>query len=106
MRRDVMLVLAGLATASAMAGCERYPETRARRIAEHEQNTQAARASETVQRLHTPQDSGRIIYDQPTDLSLENARRTGATINGIEKTPQPAFDSASIGARSPGGAKP
>ncbi|MEP7067011.1 MAG: hypothetical protein ABI889_13325 [Gemmatimonadota bacterium] len=98
MRREMTLV--ALMLSSAALGCESGAENRAKRIDDHEGRAAAVRASETAQRLATPPDSGRIIYDQPTDLSMANARRTGTAIVGIEKVPQPAFDSSTVGARS------
>lgn len=47
------------------------------------------RQTETVKRVTIPRDSGRILYDAPTDLSLANATRTKARIVGIDSSTQP-----------------
>jgi hypothetical protein len=101
--RGVFAALAVAMTSGALA-CGSGAKNREQRIDVHEQRAAAVRESETAQRLATPTEPGRIIYEAPTDLSMDNARRTGAAIIGIEKVPQPAYDSTSKSASSPGGA--
>jgi hypothetical protein len=69
--------------------CSESANDRARNAASRARAQASTRESETVQRVTTPQDSHRILYHSPDDLSDTNARLTNAPIVGIAKAPQP-----------------
>ena len=73
MRRELKSCIAVVALASA-AGCVQSAEKRAERAATREREQSPVRASPTVQRVTIPRDSGRILYDAPTDLSDTTTR--------------------------------
>lgn len=73
----------------AAAACVQSEGDRERKAALRVREQASTRASETVERVSTPQDPHRILYHPPTDLSDTNARLTNAAIVGIAKAPQP-----------------
>ncbi|MDB4911473.1 MAG: hypothetical protein JWO39_2296 [Gemmatimonadetes bacterium] len=89
MRRKLVAYAGAVALTIALAGCAQSAESRQRTAVRRERDEASTRASETVQRLATPQAPNRLIYDKPTSLSDSNARLTKATIVGVDKLPQP-----------------
>lgn len=86
--RDV-LALGTLSIAMCVSGCRQGASARATKAATRAKSEAVVRQTETVKRVTIPKDSGRVLYDAPTDLSLVNALRTKATIVGIDSSTQP-----------------
>ncbi len=76
MRRELVACLAVVALVGDV-GCVQSADTRAERAAAREREQAPVRASLTVQRVTIPRDSGRILYDAPTDLS-DTTRRAAS----------------------------
>lgn len=68
MRRKLVGLTVVLSLAAA-SGCVQSAEKRAKRASARAREAAHVRASPTVQRVTIPPDSGRILYDAPTDLS-------------------------------------
>ncbi len=68
MRRKLVGPTALLSLAAA-SGCVQSAEKRAERASARAREAAAVRESPTVQRVMIPRDSGRVLYDAPTDLS-------------------------------------
>jgi hypothetical protein len=81
----------------AAAACAQSADSRERTAAQRARDQASTRASEIVQRAATPRVPNRLLYDAPTSLSDSNARRTGATIVGVNKLPQPTEPSTHSG---------
>ncbi|MEO7039259.1 MAG: hypothetical protein ABI186_04420 [Candidatus Elarobacter sp.] len=77
MRRKLVGLTALLLLAAA-SGCVQSAEKRAERASAREREAAAVRESPTVRRVMIPRDSGRILYDAPTELSDTAARRAAA----------------------------
>ena len=90
MRRDLGMLCVALATMAGVTGCRQSEDNRERLARVRAQHEAVVRETETVHRLATPQDSGRIVYDPPPDLSLTNLIRTQAPIVGLAKPLQPS----------------
>ena len=87
------MLCAAMAMLAGATGCRQDETERVQRAQVRTQRASVMRESEIVQRVATPRDSGRIIYDPPPPLSAENLARTRAPIVGLEK-PLQASDSA------------
>jgi hypothetical protein len=74
MRRESIVPTAAFALVGVAIACGQSAEDRARSAAARASAEASVRESATVQRLTTPQDSGRILYDAPTDLSDTSTR--------------------------------
>jgi hypothetical protein len=74
MRRERIVPVATLVLVAIAMGCTQSAEDHARSAAARASAEEIVRESATVQRLMTPQDSGRILYDAPTDLSDTSTR--------------------------------
>jgi hypothetical protein len=89
MRREMMGARAMLWVAMASIvisaiGCTQSATARADDASARTNREAVVRRSATVERVAIPKDSGRLLYDAPTDLSLANAIRTRAPITGID----------------------
>jgi hypothetical protein len=89
MHRRLVVCSGALVLLVAVSACAQSAESRERTAARRAREEASTRASETVRRASTPQLPDRLIYDKPTSLSDSNARRTGATIVGVDTLPQP-----------------
>jgi hypothetical protein len=89
MHRRLVACTGALALTIAAAACAQSADSRERNAAQRARDEASTRASETVRRASTPQVPNRLLYDAPTSLSDSNARRTRATIVGLDKLPQP-----------------
>ena len=69
------------------SSCVQSADDRARAASLRARDEASTRESEVVKRVSTPPDPHRILYHATTDLSDSNARRTGATIVGLEQVP-------------------
>jgi hypothetical protein len=83
----ICVVVAAIAGA---AGCSQREDARVQRAELRERREGVVRATELAKRVATPQDTGRIIYDPPPSLSLDNLTRTKAPIVGLAKPLQPS----------------
>ncbi len=83
MRRELAM-LAALAALGGAEGCVQSANNRAERASERAREEAPVRASPTVQRVMIPPDSGRLLYDAPTDLSDSAARRAAARLAKVE----------------------
>jgi Flp pilus assembly protein TadB len=97
MHRRLVVCSGALALMVAAAACTQSAESRERTAARRARDEASTRESETVRRASTPHVPNRLIYDAPTSLSDSNARRTGATIVGVEKELQPTEPSVHSG---------
>jgi hypothetical protein len=97
MRRELIACPGALALMVVAAACAQSEVSRERTAARRARDEASIRASETVRRAATPQSPNRLIYDKPTGLSDTNARRTGATIVGLDTEPQPTEPSVHSG---------
>ncbi|MDQ2930589.1 MAG: hypothetical protein M3Y05_07225 [Gemmatimonadota bacterium] len=77
MRRKLVGPTALLALTAA-SGCVQSAEKRAERASARASEAAPVRASPTVQRVMIPPDSGRLLYDAPTDLSDTTTRAAKA----------------------------
>lgn len=93
MRRELGSMCVAIAIIACAAGCSQDEDVRVQRAQLRAQRESVVRQSEIVQRVATPRDSGRIIYDPPPPLSAENLARTRAPIVGLDK-PLPAREPA------------
>jgi hypothetical protein len=84
MRRELVRVSIPLVLCGALAGCPQSGEERARHATERAREESAVRQTPTVERVTTPTDSGRILYDAPPDLSAASPGRPGVAINGAD----------------------
>lgn len=89
MRGERVLCFVAIAMLAGVAGCNQGEDVREQRAQLRVQRQNVVRASEVAQRVGTPRDSGRIIYDAPPPLSAENLARTRAPIVGLDKPLQP-----------------
>jgi hypothetical protein len=83
------MICVALAAIAGAAGCSQGEDARVRRAQLRERREGVVRETELTKRVATPQDSGRIIYDPPPSLSLDNLARTRAPIVGLTKPSQP-----------------
>jgi hypothetical protein len=65
-----------LAALALLAACRASAEERAREAKQRAAANASAATSEIVRTLASPRVPGRIIYDEPIDLSYANLRRT------------------------------
>lgn len=84
MRGELARALIALAMSGAIAGCSQSSGDRERDAAERARAEASVRQSPTAERVATPRDSGRILYDAPPDLSAANPGRPGVAINGVD----------------------
>ncbi len=75
MRRR-LLVLATVAAGLATTACRQGAQDRALADAARARSQTPVRASDVVQSLRASDDSGRLVYDAPIDLSDSTLRRT------------------------------
>ena len=85
MRRELAMTGAVLALIAAASGCRQSETERAQRAQLREQRDGLVRDREVVERLATPREPGRIIYDTTPALSADNLARTRAPIVGLDK---------------------
>ncbi len=85
MRHDLAGVCVALAVVAGAMSCGQGEQGRERDAAMRARRGAAVRETETVTRVATPRDSGRIIYDSPPDLSEATLIRTRAPIVGLDK---------------------
>jgi hypothetical protein len=98
MRRELASCSIALGICAAAAGCRQSVENRARHAAVREEREASVRETPAVERVSTPTDSGRILYDAPPDLSASSPGRPGVAINGADSSSQKP-DSSSHSAR-------
>jgi hypothetical protein len=101
MRRDLGTICVALAAIAGATGCTQGEDARVRRAQMRERREGIVRETEMTRRAATPQDSGRIIYDPPPSLSLDNLARTQAPIVGLSKPSQPSEPARQSGPPSP-----
>jgi len=86
MRPSLVSCSIALAICGALVGCHQSAGARARHLAARAQNEASVRGTPTVERVSTPTDSGRILYDAPPDLSASSPGRAGVAINGVDSS--------------------
>jgi hypothetical protein len=69
MRRELSRMMVALVVCGSLGACRQSAEDRARHAAARAHEELSVRHEATVGRLTSPQDSGRILYDAPSDLS-------------------------------------
>lgn len=74
MRRELRGAALAIVMLGMMSGCRQSEADRARAESKREQERAPVRESAAVKRVMSPQDSGRILYDAPSDLSVRDAR--------------------------------
>lgn len=74
MRRELRGAALAIMMLGMTSGCRQSEPSRARAEAKREQEREPVRESATVKRVTTPQDSGRILYDAPSNLSARDER--------------------------------
>lgn len=74
MRRERIVRAAALALVGIAMGCGQSADDRARHASARASDEANVHESATVQRLMTPRDSGRVLYDAPTELSDTSTR--------------------------------
>lgn len=84
MRREFGRALVALVMCGAATACRQSPEDRARHTVARAREEASVRQMPTVERVTTPTDSGRILYDPPPDLSASSPGRAGVAINGVD----------------------
>ncbi|MBA2683637.1 MAG: hypothetical protein H0U66_03995 [Gemmatimonadaceae bacterium] len=80
MRRE-LVACAAIAALLGGEGCVQSASKRAERASVRAKEAAPVRATPTVQRVTIPRDSGRILYDAPTDLSDSAAHRAAAQLS-------------------------
>jgi hypothetical protein len=95
------MLCGAIAAIAGATGCSQSEDARAQRAQLRERREGVMRETELTRRVATPQDSGRIIYDPPPSLSLDNVTRTKAPIVGLTKPSQPIEPTQRRGAPAP-----
>lgn len=76
MRRELLVAWMVPAVLGAATACRQSASERAQYAAARVRNQAITRQSELVQRLRSPTEQGRVLYDPPIDLSDTARRRT------------------------------
>lgn len=85
-RLTIAVLLLGAAT---LPACHRSAADRRQMQQERARLDALAASREVVRVLRTPQDSGRVIYDPPTDLSYANALARRPDLVSADSTRRP-----------------